>query len=159
MSTPLRTSLTACFAAASVLAVGALAFSRTDGMIERSFAQGFGENGGAMPTARSRLSLPGAFDPAHLHLSSLPAVGASGTPVAVGDTITLAQRQGGAVAYEVVEVRPLTPHESQDGGSGELTGLMLVTAIASGQHPAQTVRFVVDGPAPARVAPARPRAL
>jgi hypothetical protein len=158
MSAPFRTSMAACFAAVAALSVGAVGFSRPDGLIERSFAQGFGSNLDPL-TAASRPLLPASFDPAHLHLSSLPASGMAGPSVAVGDKITLAQRQGGSVAYEVVEVRPLPLGDAYTSGSADVSRPMLVTAIASGFSPTQTIRFIVDAASPPQGTSSRPRAL
>jgi hypothetical protein len=158
MSAPFRTSLAACLAAVAVFSIGAVGFSRPDGLIERSFAQGFGSTGATL-TAAKRPTLPASFDPAHLHLSSLPASGMAGPSVAVGDRITLAQRQGGAVAYEVVEVRPLSLGHTQTEGSAEVSRLMLVTAVASDQNPTRTIRFIVDSASTSQGTAPRPRAL
>ncbi len=151
MSAAHRISTLACIAAAAVLATTAFGLSRPDGLIERSYAEAFEGLG-------ERNASP-AFDPAHLHLSSLPASTGLGTALAVGDRISLAQRAGGNSSYEIIDIRPM-PGVIRSSAEASSPRLMLVTAISSGQLPLQTIRFIVDADAPAASIPgAKPHAL
>lgn len=157
MSTPLRVSMLACAAAFVGLGVAAAGLSRPEGMIERSYAQAFER--GELAVAESRRAPTPGFDPAHLHLSRLPAGGVAGPALAIGDRMTLARRAGGSAAYEVVDVRPL-PLAALGEAGNDATRLLLVTAVTSGQMPTETIRFIVDADAPAGTpTPVRPRAL
>jgi hypothetical protein len=151
MASTLRISTAALAAAA--LGIGGIwaAMDRPDALIERSFAGAFDR---LESTAPARAAVP-LFDPAHLHLSRLPASSPMAAPVALGDRMTIAGRGGAATTYEVIELRPLP------AGSGTEAGdrLLMVTATTIGQAPVQTIRFIVEaGNAPA-VVPAKPHAL
>lgn len=145
----------ACLASATALGIVAFGNFGEEGMIERSVADAIDR------TARDRGTSPApqVFDPAHVRLSSLPIGPAIGAHVSVGDRITLAQREGGAATYEVVEVRPLAP-KSIGAGAESVPNLMLVTAVTTaGRIPAQTIRFIFDGDAKTPAAPEKPHAL
>ena len=157
MRAPLRVSALACLASLAGLAAISSGLSRPDRLIERSYADAFdrlGEARGAAPAVATA-----AFDPAHLHLSRLPATAPIGPSLAVGDRITLAQRAGGNASYEVIEVKPL-PGVSLGESGPALPSLLVVTAVTSGQIPARTIRFIIDadGAVP-RETPLKPRAL
>ncbi len=154
MSASYRMSLAACLAAVAALSLGAFGLSRPDGLIERSFADAFG----SADSPQHRVAVDTAFDPSHLHLSSLPAFGMASPAMAIGDRITLAQRHGGAVAYEVVEIRPLPGNGGGDGATDQ-SRLMLVTAISTGQLPARSIRFVVDAATSGQGTASKPRTL
>jgi hypothetical protein len=164
MIAPLRVSVLASVATLAALAVGGGSLLRSEGMIERTYTGAFDQmeqERGMRPVAASSRT---SFDPAHVHLSHLPAAAALGPSVAIGDRITLAQRAGGVASYEVIDVRPLPRASLTDrlggDGNGKDARLLLVTAATSGQLPTQTVRFIIDADAPARPAPAtRPHAL
>lgn len=154
MPIPLRVATLACIASVSALAVAGWELARPEALIERSYAEAFDrlDDGRAAAGAVAR-SVAGAaaFDPAHVHLSRMPAATPIGPVLAVGDRITLAQREGGVAAYEVIDVRPLSAKAlgAEDAG---LPRLLLVTAVTSGRAPAQTMRFIVDADAPASAA-------
>lgn len=153
---PLRVSSLACLVSAAALGWVALGGLGGDGLVERSVADAMdhAEVQGASANTPVR-----SFDPAHIRLSSLPSGHAFGNPVAVGDRITLAQRDGGTATYEVVEVRPLS---AQALGAEAHSGpnLMLVTATTgAGRVPAQTIRFIFDGEAKSVPAVPKPHAL
>ena len=157
MRAPLRISALACLASLAGLAAISSSLSQPDRLIERSYADAFdrmGDARGASPAVATA-----AFDPAHVHLSRLPATATVGPALAVGDRITLAQRSGGNASYEVIEVKPL-PGVSLGESGPALPSLLLVTAVTSGQMPAQTMRFIIDADGGAKpVAPTTPRAL
>lgn len=140
MLAPLRVSAAACTAAVMILAVSAGGLSRPDSLIERSFAEAFSTQRGA--GGRVAAPEPVRFDPAHLHLSRLPA-STAGPALNLGDRITVAGRNGTTSGYEVIEVRPLAGDaagEKQSDGAR----LLLVTAVSTGPAPAQTIRLVID---------------
>lgn len=155
MASTLRISAAALTVATVGLAGIWTGTDRSEGIIERSFASAFDrlEAASHPPTARP------AFDPAHLHLSRLPAASAMASPLARGDRMTITGRSGSLTTYEVVELRPLP---AGTGGAADADERMvMVTAVTVGQVPAQTIRFIVEaGSAPERVpAPAKPHAL
>lgn len=144
MVSPLRVSAVACAAAVLAFAVSSGGLSRPDGMIERSFAQAFGTRGGEggpAPGPAVHRHEPTRLDPAHLHLSRLPAT-TLGPALALGDRIIVAARNGAEHAYEVVDVRPLAGEALGEAGSD--TPPLLVTARSIGTAPAQTIRLVID---------------
>lgn len=148
MLTPLRISLAACAASVASLTAVSVGMSRPDGMIERSYAQGFDRLDSGRQIER-HLSPIGAstYDPTHLQLSRF--AGSAGPKLAIGDRITLNNQSGGAAAYEVVEVRPL-PSELTGEGHDARPKLLLVTALRTGGgRPAEAIRLVVDADAPA----------
>lgn len=151
MASTLRISTAALATAA--LGIGGIwaAMDRPDALIERSFASAFDR---LESTAPSRAASPG-FDPAHLHLSRLPASSPMPAPLALGDRMTIAGRGGVATTYEVIELRPLPAGAS----AAAEERMLMVTAVTIGQAPVQTIRFIVEaGNAPA-VLPAKPHAL
>lgn len=154
MTAPFRVSVIACTASALALSLAVFGNPGSDDLVERSVAGAIDRaetSGGQVAPARR-------LDPAHIHLSSLPAGLAPGTAVTVGDRITLAQRDGAAATFEVVEVRPIAALPGSEAGGGR--DLILVTAVsAAGLMPAQTIRFVFDGDAKSPPPPARPHAL
>ena len=150
---PASLRVSAAAFATTLAALGAVwaAMDRPDALIERSFADAF-----------ERLEAPRAaliglaaakFDPAHLHFSRLPAATLAGPVLAVGNRMTIADRAGGSVAYEVIEVRALA--------GDRVPGMTMVTAVSVGQTPARTMRFIVDADGEGDVARAtlKPHAL
>ena len=133
---PASLRVSAAAFAATLAALGAVwaAMDRPDSLIERSFADAFERL--EAPRAASLGTAAGTFDPAHLHLSRLPAAAAASPALTVGDRMTIADRTGGSIAYEVIEVRPLA--------GDRVPGMTLVTAVSVGQTPARTMRFIVD---------------
>lgn len=155
MFAPLRVSASACVACVAALGAAAFGMARPDGLIERSYSTAFDQQEPIISRTASAL----AFDPAHLHLSQLASPIGLGPTIAIGDRITLAQRSGEAASFEVLDVRPLSA-TALGTTTAELPRLLVVTAVASGQLPLQTIRFLVD--AEARVTPLaapKPRAL
>ena len=154
MSAPFR--MLAISGAATVVAVAAVVIGAvgTGPRIERSYAEAFERLDEAQATAIARSA--GRLDPAHLHLSRLPAVASAAPALAVGDRITLAAREGGVVNYEVIEVRALPGAIAgaalQMSPADPASRLMLVTAVSSDTTKARTVRFIVDADAPAESA-------
>lgn len=152
---PLRVSALACLASLSALGLVAFGTGAGEGLVERSVAD-----------AIDRMELRGAaaavtrgFDPSHIHLTNLSTGPGPGSAVAVGDRMTLAQRDGGSATYEVVEVRPLA-RQAVGAGADDGPKLMLVTAVATaGRMPAQTIRFIFDGDAKDATAFGKPHAL
>lgn len=140
MPAPLRVSVIACALSAAVLGAAGLGLSQSESVIERSYVQAFDriDAGGQVAALRN-----GGFDPAHVRLSNLPASAAFGPKLAVGDRITLAQAEGGATTYEVIEVTPLALQPPVARGL-EPSRMKLVTAVTSGQLPVRTVRFLID---------------
>lgn len=140
MLAPLRVSMLACAACASGLALVWLGLSRPESLIERSYSTAFDRQ--EAPRQHTHRTNAAAFDPAHLHLSQLPGLSPLGPSLAVGDRITLAQRAGEAVSFEVIDVRPLAA--TADGVAGDAPRLLIVTAVAAGTLPVQTLRFVIE---------------
>ena len=162
MRAPLRVAALACLTSLAGLAAISNGLSQPDRMIERSYAEAFDRLEQTRGTNSGIAS--GAFDPAYLHLSRLPATAPIGPSLAVGDRITLAQRTGGTANYEIIDVKPL-PGVSLGESGPALPSLMMVTAVTSGQLPGQTIRFIIDadGPTSATVPkpmqPPKPHAL
>jgi hypothetical protein len=156
MTSTLRITAAALVATAAALTGLWTAAERPDRLIERAFADAF-DRLEAPHAARAERPL---FDPAHLHLSRLPAAPARVAPIAIGDRMTIAGRAGGSTTYEVVAMQPLPPVPGTDSPTAALA-LVMVTAVAVGEVPAETMRFVVEtGPATQAVpALTRPHAL
>lgn len=149
MSAPSRISAISCAATLSALLTVAAGAALPGAGIERSYAEAFDRMGEA--NAGAAATLAGRIDPAHLHLSAMKPADGVTPPVAVGDRITLSAREGGAVSYEVIEVRPISANLDA-AGSGSAAGqphsrLMLVTAVSAPMPKAKTVRFIVDADA------------
>jgi hypothetical protein len=142
MQTSIRVTMVACLSTAVVASFTTLGLSRPDAMIERSFARGFDSMGTG--DRQFAPAMGAVFDPAHLHLSRLPSVGALNSNLQVGDRITVALREGGTAAYEMVEIRPLGVGEGTSGPGGEISRLSVATAISVGQLPARTIRLLID---------------
>lgn len=136
-----RISATACLVATAALALAVGGLSRSDSVIEKSYAQAFGGPGGPRAEASAGPSIGSGFNPDHLRLSSLPGNAALGPKIGIGDRITLGQADGVALSYEVIEVKSLGLRDGVDGG---LPHLKMVTAVAVDQSPARTIRFLIE---------------
>lgn len=148
MPSTLRISAAAVATTLAAFAAIWSAMDRPEAMIERSFADAF-ERLEAPRTAAALHRGPASFDPAHLHLSRLPA---SAPGLTLGDRMTIAGRSGSETSFEVVEISPLP-------AAG--VNLTLVTAVSVGPAPAHTIRFVMEAGAEPAITrpPAKPHTL
>ncbi len=134
MPASLRVSAAAFTATLAALGAVWAVMDRPDALIERSFADAFERL--EAPRADSIGLAAAKFDPTHVHLSRLPAAAPAGPALAVGNRMTIADRNGGSIAYEVIEVRAL---------AGDRAPVMtMVTVVSVGLTPARTMRFIVD---------------
>ena len=131
MPASLRVSAAAFSATLAALGTVWAAMDRPDALIERSFAAAFERL--EAPRAASKGLASANFDRSHVHLSRLPVAGPA---LAVGHHMTIADRNGGSVAYEVIEVRALA--------GDRVPGMTMVTALSVGLTPARTMRFIAD---------------
>lgn len=152
----LRISVAAAAVTAASVAAFVAVMSAPEAAISRSFATALGSKGSGEAAG---------FDPAHLHLSSMPVPlepAAAGLPshVSVGDRITFSGRASGSRSYRITSVSPFSVGEQVAGGA-EPGRLLLVTAEAVDGNAPATMRFVIEasnGPRPVS-GPSKPRSL
>ncbi len=152
-------------AAAVVIIVSMAAFatmlSRPEGAIGKSFAKAF-DIETAQPQDEVRLT---TLEAAPLHLSGaeeaqdIELTTAVWRPtVALGDRISIANRDGGTRTFEIVAIKALEMKENSKAGAPKL---LLVKAVSADRLPTSTLRFVIeaDGFGPQLTDQSKPRAL
>lgn len=152
MMSGIRIPVIALAVTASALAVFDMAMSQSGAAIGTSITTAVDQRSAAAATPDQ---LAG-FDPAHLHLSNLSAGLAGQARFAVGDRLSLSERDGTVHTYAIVDVGPLAVKSGEV--EGNLARLAIVTA-ANVARPSQTLRFIVELGAAPLVPVSRPRAL
>ena len=146
--------------AAAAVAVAAVAMSRPEVAIGRSFASAI-ERQAPSRAGRAGAQVASDFDRAFLHLSSHPLAPAVGpTPVVqLGDRISFSGADGAVRSYLVVDVRSLPIADTAEHDSGGPRLLLVTADSGSAAEPAARGRCIDEAPieTPAASLPLAPR--